>query len=415
MLSAVSSRVGNYELIRIIGNGAFAQVWLGRHIITGTSVAIKVIARASLSTPDAMTRFTREVSLMKQMRHPFIAELFQVIQTPTAFYLVTEYVDHGSMLEYINNQGSLPEEEARRYFTELVCALDYLHNKKFVAHRDLKSENILLGSDGSIRLIDFGLSREFTKTCPDMRSACGSPAYAAPEMIQGHPYTKAADMWSAGVVLYAMVCGRLPFEDDSIQTLLQKVVYTEAQFPESLSRSLVDLLRRLLAKTPEERITLSRVKEHPWLANSRYAGMMDMPWGDEKRDVDREIVEKMQILGINCKGLAQNLLADEWNEVTAVYNMMRKQNMIGRVRELMASVGLGMIPCVSLESVLRRLGTGREDSPPFTKATIIRTPGKAVGPRRMSRPVTLAKRPVMKDMMLQSSPSGVAVAVQQPI
>ena len=353
---------------------------------------------------------------MKQMQHPFIAELFEIIQTPSAFYLVMEYADNGSMLEYVNSQGKLAEEEARKYFAELVSALDYLHNKKYVAHRDLKAENILLNSDGSIRLVDFGLSREFTKTCPNMNTACGSPAYAAPEMIQGHPYTKAADMWSAGVVLYAMVCGSLPFEDDSVQTLLQKVVYTEARFPETLSRSVVDLLKRLLAKSPEERITLSRVKEHPWLANSRFAGMMDVSWGDEKGDVDREIVDRMQKMGLNCKGLVQNLLAKEWNETTAVYFMMRKQRTVGRMREILASVGSGILPCGSLQSVLRPsvFATGVEDVP-WAKTMVMGKPEKAPGPRRMSRPVTLARKPMVTENMLPYSTSGVAVAVTQPI
>ena len=410
------SRVGNYDLVRVIGNGAFAQVWLARHATTGTPVAIKVVNRSAIATPDALTRFTREVSLMKQMQHPFIAELFEIIQTPSAFYLVMEYADNGSMLEYVNSQGKLAEEEARKYFAELVSALDYLHNKKYVAHRDLKAENILLNSDGSIRLVDFGLSREFTKTCPNMNTACGSPAYAAPEMIQGHPYTKAADMWSAGVVLYAMVCGSLPFEDDSVQTLLQKVVYTEARFPETLSRSVVDLLKRLLAKSPEERITLSRVKEHPWLANSRFAGMMDVSWGDEKGDVDREIVDRMQKMGLNCKGLVQNLLAKEWNETTAVYFMMRKQRTVGRMRQILASVGSGILPCGSLQSVLRPsvFATGVEDVP-WAKTMVMGKPEKAPGPRRMSRPVTLARKPMVTENMLPYSTSGVAVAVTQPI
>ena len=410
------SRVGNYDLVRVIGNGAFAQVWLGRHATTGTPVAIKVVNRSAIATPDALTRFTREVSLMKQMQHPFIAELFEIIQTPSAFYLVMEYADNGSMLEYVNGQGKLAEEEARKYFAELVCALDYLHNKKYVAHRDLKAENILLNSDGSIRLVDFGLSREFTKTCPNMNTACGSPAYAAPEMIQGHPYTKAADMWSAGVVLYAMVCGSLPFEDESVQTLLQKVVYTEARFPETLSRSVVDLLKRLLAKSPEERITLSRVKEHPWLANSRFAGMMDVSWGDEKGDVEREIEDRMQNMGRNCKGLVQNLLAKEWNETTAVYFMMRKQRTVGRMRQILASVGSGILPCGSLQSVLRPsvFATGVEDVP-WAKTMVMGKPEKAPGPRRMSRPVTLARKPMVTENMLPYSTSGVAVAVTQPI
>jgi serine/threonine protein kinase len=174
-----------------------------------------VVLRSSLDCEEALTRFAREISLLKAMNHPFVAELFEIIEDAGSFYLVMELLEHGNMLEYVNGHGRLNEDQARRYFCEIISALDYLHNWRFVAHRDLKAENILLDRHNNVRLIDFSLSKQFSKAAPTLVTACGSPAYAAPEMIQGHSYTKAADIWSAGVCLFAMVAGHLPFEYNS--------------------------------------------------------------------------------------------------------------------------------------------------------------------------------------------------------
>jgi serine/threonine protein kinase len=154
------------------------------------------------------------------------------------------------MLDFVNEHGPLQEDRARRYFCELISALDYLHNSQLVAHRDLKAENVLLDRNDNIRLIDFGLSKYFTKGTPTLVTACGSPAYCAPDMIRGELYTKAADIWSAGVLLYAMVAGTLPYNADSIPDLLHKIVFDDIEYPQLMSRSLTDLLRRMLTKDP---------------------------------------------------------------------------------------------------------------------------------------------------------------------
>ena len=405
------SRVGNYDLIRLLGEGAFSRVFLGRHVITGQSVAVKVVRRESLSTEQALTRFNREVALLKQMHHPLIAELYEVIQTPEAVYLVLELLDGGSMLDYVNRHGKLCEDEAKKYFVQLVCVLDYLHNQKHVAHRDLKAENILFDKAGNIRLVDFGLSRTFTKESPNMSTSCGSPAYAAPEMIQGHAYTKATDMWSAGIVLYAMVCGTLPFEDENVQTLLQKVVYTEARYPDTMSWSLIDLLRKLLAKSPEERITLSRLKEHPWLANSRYAAMMTAPLSDvcdQVDAVDKETIEKMQGMGLNCKDLTQSLIQREWNETTAVYRMLHRAKVETKMKSMMDSLCTMIHTSGSLRGPhldrISSFGGGYPD-PMKSSMMILAKPDMVVAPRRMSRPVTMMRPTALTGIQMKGARS----------
>jgi serine/threonine protein kinase len=273
------------------------------------------------------------------MDHPFIAKLFEVIESDGYTFLVQEFAERGSLLDLVNKGGRLCEVQARRYFSQLICALEYLHSERMVAHRDLKAENVLLDRNLNLRLIDFGLSNTF---CLDSEfsTACGSPGYAAPEMIRGKPYTKAADIWSAGVLLYAMVVGKLPFEDEAVSRVLQKIIFTEPSYPAYLSPQLVDLLRKILIKVPANRLTLDRIMTHPWFLHGEYMQFFRLSFSnDEKffmKGVDKEIVSRIESLGVDVKLLPQSLLCGEYNDVTAMYVIRRRDRVSDQIGKLMA-------------------------------------------------------------------------------
>jgi serine/threonine protein kinase len=262
------SEIGNYTLIRELGTGSWGCVWLAEHRVAHVPVAIKIIDRRLLDTKKLQIRFVRELALIRKMDHPFIVKLFEEITTPDFTYLVQELAGCDSLFDYIVAHGHLSESDARRYFIQLISALEYLHDEQLVVHRDLKAENVLLDHNLNIRLGDFGLSQVFTQTEPHLSSVCGSPAYVSPEMITGHPYTKSVDVWSVGVLLYAMVTGKLPFDDSSLQGVLQKVAYTEPNYPLFMSPQLIDLLKKILVKNPNRRLTLDGIKCHPWVLMS---------------------------------------------------------------------------------------------------------------------------------------------------
>ena len=155
--SKIPDKIGNYLLKTKIGQGSYATVWKAENLYTKKSVAIKIVANSSLDTEESKNRFIREISIIKQMDHPFISKLFEVINTPDHTYLVMEYAENGSILTFINSKGRLPEPQARRYFSQLLSGIEYLHNEKHVAHRDLKAENVLLDRNMNIRLIEFGV------------------------------------------------------------------------------------------------------------------------------------------------------------------------------------------------------------------------------------------------------------------
>ena len=332
------TKIKHYVFIKQIGAGAFASVWLAEHDTTKLRVAIKTISKSSITSKSSLTRFQREVSLLKNLNHPFISKFYEILEDSNYYFIVMEYVENGNMLDFINKYGRITESQARRYFSQILCVLEYLHKEKFIAHRDLKAENVLLDKYFNVRVIDFGLSNVFTKENPKLSTACGSPAYASPEMIKGQKYTKAADIWSAGVLLYSMVAGHLPFDDKNTNTLLQKIIYTECNFPNFMSPPLVDLLRKILKKNPDERIKLDKIKEHVWFSQSEYLSLLELQLKESTHtpiSIDKEIVTKMNNLGMDTHSLYESLLRNEFNETTSIYHQYARQKMTEQMKDLM--------------------------------------------------------------------------------
>jgi serine/threonine protein kinase len=330
-------QVGDYMLIKQIGMGEFASVWAACHVITNVKVAIKIIARTALQGPDAVTRFAREIAFLKQMNHPFIAQLFETFDSTSSHFVVLEFAENGNLFDFVNKKGALPENQARHYFCQLLSVLEYLHFEKLVAHRDLKAENILLDHFNNIRVIDFGLSSTFSSVHPQLSTRCGSPAYAPPEMIKGQPYTTAADIWSSGVLLYAMCAGVLPYDDASPERLLQKIAYTDIVYPELMSPPLVDLLRKMLSKNPDTRIRIDKIKEHPWFSQSEYGALMNMPFRKQESTamaIDKEIVDQMSAMGLDCHPLHQQLLSNEYTPLSGIYRSLLRAKMTEQLNQL---------------------------------------------------------------------------------
>jgi serine/threonine protein kinase len=232
-----------------------------------------------------------------------------------------------------------------------------------VAHRDIKAENVLLDAHWNIRLIDFGLSHAFTENNPLLHTACGSPAYAAPEMIIGDSYSKAADIWSAGILLFAMVAGELPFDDPGgVHGILMKIVSEDPVYPDVMSSSLIDLLKRILTKSPDQRIDIARIKAHPWFSHSEYLQIFQLPFSNEEwlvRGVDRSIVEAMERMGIDVKSVAAAVLCGEYTTETAIYSMLRRLKIAKRIHEVMESLIQGTVAVTECSSFLSATAADR--------------------------------------------------------
>ena len=256
-------RIGPFKLLDKIGNGKFATVSLGIHEETKEKVAIKQIKKSELNTDNLLTK---EISIQKILFHPYLTKMYCVIEKEDSIFIVTEYCAKGDLLNFMIENRVFEEEEACKIFQQVLSSLEYLHNNN-ISHRDIKPENILLNEFGDAKLSDFGLSTKFEKG-KLLEKACGSPLYAAPEMLTGKKYdgTK-IDIWSLGISLYAMVCGELPFddEDNNMKNIVYKIKNGKYTLPDNLSPLCKDLIKRILEANPDKRITLEEIKNHNWV------------------------------------------------------------------------------------------------------------------------------------------------------
>lgn len=263
---SVRTRVGKYELGRTIGEGSFAKVKYARNVETGEKVAIKILDKEKILQHQMVEQIKREISTMKMIRHPNVVQLFEVMASKTKIYLVLEFVNGGELFDKIVHRGKLKEDEARSYFQQLINAVDFCHSRG-VFHRDLKPENLLLDSKGNLKVSDFGLSALSQQVHEDglLHTACGTPNYVAPEVINDKGYSGAtADLWSCGVILYVLMAGFLPFDEQNLVSLYKKIHKADFKCPPWFSFSARRLICRILDPAPKTRITISEILDTEW-------------------------------------------------------------------------------------------------------------------------------------------------------
>ncbi|KAK5977426.1 Non-specific serine/threonine protein kinase, partial [Trichostrongylus colubriformis] len=310
----------SYFLCSILG---FGKVKLATHLLTGLKVAIKIIDKKAIG--DDLPRVTTELDALKTLSHQNICRLYQFIETEEKFFIIMEYCSGGEMFDYIVRKERLEESEARHFFRQLVQAMAYVHSMGY-AHRDLKPENLLLTEDLHLKVIDFGLCAKPCSLSRPLDTCCGSPAYAAPELIAGKAYLgNEADIWSMGVLLYALLCGSLPFEDESMQLLYRKISRGHYPEPEWLSPSSRALLRSMLQVNPQYRITVKQLLDHPWI-NYKYSQKLKWTSIYDKNVVDEEVATELAFH--HRKSLVEMIaLIKEWkfDYLTATYYLLLQQ------------------------------------------------------------------------------------------
>lgn len=261
--------IGHYLLGDTIGEGTFGKVKLGTHVITGENVAVKILEKERIVDVADVERVAREIHILKLIRHPHIVQLYEIIETPRQLYLIMDYANGGELFDYIVANVRVKEREACKFFHQIVSGVDAIHDSG-VVHRDLKPENLLLDEDKNIKIVDFGLSNTFTKG-QLLKTACGSPCYAAPEMIAGQQYVPSlCDIWSCGVILFAIICGFLPFEDQNTSNLYNKILRAEYQLPRFVSKAAKEIISGMLTTDPTARLDFDAVRRTSW-----YLGLID--------------------------------------------------------------------------------------------------------------------------------------------
>lgn len=265
--------VGKYDLYGTLGEGAFGKVKYAVNTETNEAVAIKILDKDKIQARNMGAQIKKEISIMKMINHHHVVSVKDVFATSAKIFIVLEFVGGGELFDKIANEGKLPEDKARFYFKQLVEGLEHCHNNG-VCHRDLKPENLLLDTDGNLKISDFGFSTlnigdadgDGNARAELLHTTCGTPNYVAPEVLGKDGYDgKKADVWSVGVILYVLLAGYLPFDENTMAALFQKIKAADYEFPDWFSSDARDLISKILVPDPHKRPRLAEIKLHPWM------------------------------------------------------------------------------------------------------------------------------------------------------
>ncbi|RZF45432.1 hypothetical protein LSTR_LSTR017655 [Laodelphax striatellus] len=390
-----------YEIEKTIGSGGFAKVKLATHILTGEKVAIKIMEKLYLGKD--LHRVKTELEALKGLSHHHISKLYEVIETPTHFFIVMEYCSGGELFDHIVEKKKLSEMESRLFFRQILSAVAYAHSKGY-AHRDLKPENVLLDKDQTLKLIDFGLcARPSGGLQCHLNTSCGSPTYAAPELIKSEEYLGSeVDVWSMGVLLYALLCGFLPFDADNIKTLYEKISNGHYEEPSWLSSGSKSLLKRMLEIDRKKRITVEELLDHRWMK----LGFNEPVCYNSLFNFDERDDECVKLLaeyhGVECDAMWGRLSKMNYDHDTATYLILLMRKKQGQPIKLAARVALPRL-CLTDRRLVEenrrneekdRKIVARSDRPSLDENRPVGSPGRRMrkrlhspGPDEASSPV----------------------------
>lgn len=308
-----------YKIGRQIGNGAFGKVNLAVHRLTGKQVAIKTIERLFIKDEKTRRKIFQEVFIMKKLRHRNIIRLLEVFESNKNVMIVLEYAGGGDLLHILKTRGRLSEEEAKGIFYQVVESIKACH-KSGVIHRDIKLDNILLNADFTeIKICDFGVSR-FAKSGERYNEQCGTPAYLAPEIIANQGYEPFyVDIWSMGVLLFAMVSASVPFKAKTLADLQKMILVGKYETPPYFSHNLADLISKMLNPVPSHRISLEDMQRHGWFSDFTPENFTDVSYSLTQQN---DILKKMALFGFPRDYIIQSLNLKDVNHASATYNLL---------------------------------------------------------------------------------------------
>ncbi|KAA6391848.1 MAG: putative CBL-interacting protein kinase 8, partial [Streblomastix strix] len=291
------TRVNKYQIGPTLGEGTFGKVKQAKNIVTGEVVAMKILDKDRILRNHMADQLKMEISMMKKLRHDNIVQLIEVLTSKTKVFIVLELASGGELFQKIANATRFNEDTARLYFRQLVRGVEFCHSLG-ICHRDLKPENLLLDEKGTLKISDFGLCALADKEDQLLKTQCGTPNYTAPEILLGKKYDgKPTDVWSCGVILFVMLAGYLPFEEQTSQELFKKIKAAQYNFPSFFPAGPKPLIQRILVVDPNRRYTLAQIKQDPWF-------LAGVPYDDSK---DLKNLSKLADVKVSSSDMAHAL------------------------------------------------------------------------------------------------------------
>ncbi|PAA82074.1 hypothetical protein BOX15_Mlig032367g1, partial [Macrostomum lignano] len=370
-------KIGNYALCETLGSGTFGKVKLGVHTMTGHKVAVKIVNREKIKTLDVASKLRREIQNMQTFRHPHIIKLYQVISTPTDIFMIMEYVSGGELFDHIVKNHHLAEKDARRFFQQIISGVDYCH-RHMIVHRDLKPENLLLDAHKNVKIADFGLSNIMADG-ELLRTSCGSPNYAAPEVISGKLYVgPEVDIWSAGVILFALLCGSLPFDDQHAPTLFKKIKTGHFSVPAYVSQGATELLRMMLKVDPTRRATVDDIRKQEWFKVDLPAYLFPADSGQDSSVIDKAAVHEVaRKCRVSDREVYRSLLCgDPHDQLAIAYHLIVDSKFSGSRHEQVKEFYVASSPPSAAKSS-RHHPERMKEGVAFTRNLEVSTSGKS--------------------------------------
>ena len=322
-----SDKIGNYQIQKIIGEGTFGKVKLARDLITKENVAIKILEKSKIKTNEELERINQEINSLKEINHLNIIDLYEILEDEKNYYLILEYMTGGELFSYIIKNERLNEEITSYFLYQIIKGIQIMHEKK-ICHRDLKPENILLDNENQIiKISDFGLSKKYNNNL--LSTQCGSICYTSPEIIKGLKYNGLkSDIWSCGILLFAMIFGYLPFDDKNDEILYSKIINCNIEFNDNyfISSQCKDLILKMLNPNPDKRIDINDILNHPFLV-----------FGKQKYDKVKSIYENFDEnliinymenylrIDNNNNNILNNIKENKYNNITTIYKLLKKK------------------------------------------------------------------------------------------
>lgn len=350
----------DYRLEKTIGKGSYGKVKLATQLSTNEKVALKFISRSSIKKPTHWTRIRREINLLRAMHHPHIVKLYDYKDNGSDILLMMEYISGGDLFDRIvhHRDQRFSEKEARPLFRQIISAVDYCHQNRII-HRDLKPENLMVDDRNQIKLIDFGFANIYSPR-GYLETNCGSPLYASPEIVQGVKYVgPEVDIWSLGVILFAMLTGTLPFEDEQLKGLYAKICAGTYQAPSYLSPEARDLLKMMLTVDPKQRATMKDIKFSAWvMQGSMYPPENFMPFrqpltrtGMTMNAVREDVIAALEDYGFtDPSATRQMVLYQADSPAYALYCLLlEREQRLAKSRVIKGST-VGVFPLTSVSS-----------------------------------------------------------------